>query len=100
MSFFKTNPLMYAELFEWALEGITITAEEARQCASRSTGRPWMAHWDRIHALGAFASVMYTLVECRIAIAHSGNSAVDCTQLVYNSLLSGTNTATFNIQPA
>lgn len=42
-----------AGLFNWALGEDAVTAEQARECASRSTGRPWIAHWDAIHALGA-----------------------------------------------
>ena len=41
-----------ADLFNWAKGTNDITAEEARRCAKRGTGRPWEAVWFEVHGLG------------------------------------------------
>jgi hypothetical protein len=42
-----------ADLFNWATGLDSITADEARRCAKRGTGRPWEAVWHEVHGLGA-----------------------------------------------
>lgn len=43
-----------ADLFNWAARGSAITADMARKCAKRETGRPWEAVWGQLHSLGLF----------------------------------------------
>eukprot|EP00892_Ulva_mutabilis_P010138 jgi/Ulvmu1/7497/UM037_0041.1 len=43
-----------ADLFNWALKDDVITAEQARRCAKRGTGRPWEAVWSQVYCLGVF----------------------------------------------
>lgn len=44
-----------ADVFNWALGEERVTADQARLCAHRGTGRPWEAKWDNIHKLGVFS---------------------------------------------
>lgn len=43
-----------ADLFNWALKTDVITAEQARKCAKRGTGRPWEAVWSQVYSLGVY----------------------------------------------
>lgn len=43
-----------ADLFNWALKTDVITADQARRCAKRGTGRPWEAVWNQVYSLGVY----------------------------------------------
>lgn len=43
-----------ADLFNWALKADVVTAEQARRCAKRGTGRPWEAVWSQVYSLGVY----------------------------------------------
>lgn len=43
-----------ADLFNWALKRDVVTADQARKCAKRGTGRPWEAVWSQVYSLGVY----------------------------------------------